>query len=325
MAGLAARLDAAIRQVDAAREARAPLGDPDALYPETEVVTWKTEAIRVDHGSLRAEWRGVPADGEARRQALERLRHRLAAVRAELGAPGSPGGGAGGPPRADGSSIPPSDGTMAPGEALEAPPPGWREKLSEILSRAEFGKRQPREPLLARLMKWLGDRLGFLFPAGVGRAVGAAARWIVYTLAGVAVAVVLFVLVRAAMPLFRRDVRVARDAAASAPVRPETPEMLLALADSRTRAGDFRGAVQALFRWVLLALNQAGRLDYDPALTNREHLARLKADAAARAAFEDLSRQFELACYALRPIEPEAYAAFRAGCRRLAGAPEGRT
>jgi hypothetical protein len=100
--------------------------------------------------------------------------------------------------------------------------------------------------------------------------------------------------------------------------------MLLALAEARTRAGDFRGAVQALFRWMLLALHRAGRLDYDPALTNREHLARLKADPGVRAAFEDLSRQFELACYALCPVEPEAYAAFRAGCRRLGGAPEGR-
>jgi hypothetical protein len=321
---LAGRLDEAIRQVEAAREGGAPLGDPAALFSDTEEVAWKTEAIRVDHGSLRAEWRGVPAEGEPRRQALERLRHRLAAVRAELGPAGTPGGGGGGPPQAGGPSVRPSDGTLAPGEALEAPPPGWREKLAEILGGPEFGKREPREPLLARTIRWLEEKLSFLFPSGAGRAVRAAARWIVYTLAGVAVAVALFVLVRAAMPLFRRDVRMARGAPASAPARPETPETLLALAEARTRAGDFRGAVQALFRWMLLALHQAGRLDYDPALTNREHLTRLKADAPARAAFQDLSRQFELACYALRPVDPEAYAAFRAGCRRLAGAPEGR-
>ncbi len=106
--------------------------------------------------------------------------------------------------------------------------------------------------------------------------------------------------------------------APSAPVKVETPETLLALADARARAGDLRGATQAIFRWMLLGLHRVGRLEYDPALTNREHLARLKADAGIRAAFERLSRQFELVWYGFDPVAPEEFAAFRAECQRLA-------
>jgi hypothetical protein len=99
----------------------------------------------------------------------------------------------------------------------------------------------------------------------------------------------------------------------------ETQETLLALADARARAGEFRGAAQAIFRWMLLGLHRAGRLQYDPALTNREHLARLKTDAAVRAAFERVCRQFELVWYGFHPVAPEEFVAFRAECRRVAG------
>jgi hypothetical protein len=93
----------------------------------------------------------------------------------------------------------------------------------------------------------------------------------------------------------------------------------LALADARTRAGDLRGAAQALFRWMLLGLHRTGRLEFDPALTNREHLARLRADAGVRAVFDRLCRQFELVWYGVQPLASEELAAFRAECQRLAG------
>ncbi len=318
MAGLAARFDDAIRQAEAARGGGAPLGDPGVLFPETEEVAWRNEVMHVEHTSLRGEWRAVPGGGEPRREALDRLRHRLAAVHAELGA-GGPGAGAGGQPQAELPSVSLQDGTTGRPGAIEAPPPaGWREKLTEILSRPEFKKQPAQETLLERLIKWLREKLGFLFPSGTRRTVGTITRWIIYTLAAAAVLLVLAVLVRAALPLFRRDRRSAAQEG-PAPARPETPETLLALAEARTRAGDLRGAVQAMFRWLLLRLHMAGRLDYDPALTNREHLARLRADATVRAGFTDLSGQFDLFWYALRPVTQEEYAAFRARCQHLAG------
>ncbi len=291
---LAARLDEAIRQVEAAREGGAPLGNPGALFPATEEVTWGHEAVRVDHAGLRAEWQAVPGEGEGRRAALERLRHRLAAVRAELGGPGM---------RA---------------AATEPPPSGWREKLTEILSRPEFKKLPAEEPLLARLFRWLRDRLGPLLPAGSGRTVSKVVRWVVIILAAAALLAVLAVLARAALPLFRGDRRARPDGGTAAPP-PDTPENLLGLAEARARAGDFRGAVRAIFRWTLLSLHQAGRLDFAPSLTNREHLARLRADAGARAAFVELCGEFELAWYALRSVSREEYATFRARCQHLAG------
>lgn len=290
--GLTGRLDEAIRQVDAARDGGGPLADPGALFPENEEAVGPGGTMQVDHSSLRAEWKSIPADGNARPELLERLRHRLVAVRAEM--------------------------TPASAAAGARPLTGWQEKLSQVLSRPEFRKRQPGEDWRTRAMQWLREKLGFLFPRGTTQTVSSALGWILYTLAGVTLLAVLVLLVRAALPLFTRDPRKGRPRVPTVSARGETPESLFALADARTRAGDFRGAAQALFRWLLLGLHQAGRLEYDPALTNHEHLVRLKGDAGVRAAFERLSRQFELVWYGFQPVAPEEFAFFRAECQRLA-------
>jgi hypothetical protein len=313
--GLAARLDEATRQVEAARSAGAPLGDPGALFPETEEVSWKAEAIRVDHGSLRAEWRGVPAEGESRRQALERLRDRLAAVRAEV-APAGPAGG-----------VEPSRD-----EGTGSPPPGWRDKLSEVLSRPEFKQAAAGEPRILRIIRWLRDKTAFLLSLlspDTRRGLGVLFTWVLRILVAALLLCALVAFLLMAYPGLSEIFRAVRNfrpwghrgpgpPRQPRPGQPDTPEGLLATAEARFRDGDSRGAVQAIFRWLLLVLHQGGRLDYDPALTNREHLARLKGDAGLRVAFEDLSGQFELAWYALRPVSPESYAMFRARCEQLA-------
>ena len=206
-------------------------------------------------------------------------------------------------------------------EAVPGPPPapGWREKLAEILSRPEFKKEEARQGLLEQVLKWLRDKFGFDFSIGRSGAFNRIVGWILYILAGAAALFVLVVLARAALPLFRRDRPGGPSGGPSAPAPPETPEDLLALAEARTRAGDLRGAVQAMFRWLLLCLHRAGRLEYDPALTNREHLPRLKTDAPGRAAFAELSGQFERVWYALGTLTAEEYAAFRGRCQQLAG------
>jgi hypothetical protein len=292
----AGRLDEAIRRVEAAHEHDAPLGDPGALFPETEEVSGPAGTVRVEHTSLWEEWKAVPVEGKARQESLERLRDRLAAVRAQVTS---------------------GDGVSGVGAAA---PAGWREKLTQVLRRPEFMKRQTEEDWRVRLVQWLRDKLGFLFPRATARMVGGALRWIIYVLAGVTLCGVLVVLVRAALPLVSRDRRTPREPP-SVPAGVETEESLLALADARRRAGDLRGAARAVFGWMLLGLQRAGRLEDDPALTNREHLNRLKAGDSVHAAFERLSGQFELAWYGFHPMAPEEFAAFRAECQRLAGGP----
>jgi hypothetical protein len=223
---------------------------------------------------------------------LDRLRNRLAAVRAEVHPPGA-----------------------RPGDP---PPAGWREKLAEVMSHSEFAKRPAEDSLLSRAIRWLSDKLSFLLPQGARSGLDRAVGWIVYILAGATLLFILFVLVRTARPLFLRDRQSADAPAPSTKTEPETPEALLALAEARILAGNFRGAVQATFRWMLLTLHQANRLQYDPALTNREHLSRLRADPEVRAAFEELSLRFDHIWYGLRPVSPEEWTAFRASCQNLA-------
>jgi hypothetical protein len=292
--GFAGRLDQAIRQVEAARDHGASLGDPSTFFPDSEEVAGPGGTMRVDHTSLRAEWMNVPPAGSARQAWLERLRYRLVAVRAEV--------------------------TGAATDAVVAPPSvGWREKLTAILSRLEFRKEGAEADWRARLLQWLWEKLGFLFPASATQAVGSVLRWIIYALAGMALLAVLFVFARAALPLFLRDRRSSQTAAGSTPGPVETEEAFLALADARARGGDLRGAAQAIFRWMLLGLHRTGRLEYDAALTNREHLTRLKADAGVRLAFGELCRQFELVWYGFHPVAPGEFAAFQAECQRVAG------
>ncbi len=316
--GLAARMDEAMRRADAARTGDASLGDPSDLFPKTEEVTWGDQSIQIDHAGLRAEWQAVPAEEVPRRQALERLHARLAAVRNELG-PGAPGPAAGG--RAAGGSrsgVSPGPAARQGGVLVPPPPERWRERLTEVLSRPEFRKQPAQESWWERLKRLLRDRFGIELPGGAGGTLGRIILWTIYILAGVAILYVLFALVRVALPLFQRYRRLPRAEAPTRPAQPDTPESLLTLAEARSRGGDWRGAVQAMFRWLLLRLHLAGRLDYDPALTNREHLARLKADAAARAVYLELSGEFELAWYALRPVRADDYAQFRARCQHLA-------
>lgn len=289
---LAARLAEGLRAVEAARDRTAPLPDPDGLFPARDVVALGAETVTLDHASLRAEWRAVPAAGEARRDALDRLQERLRAVQSELAAADRTGGD---------------------------PPPRWREQLAEVLSQPEFQTREAQPSVLDQVARWLLDWLASLLPQGTARAVGRLTDWVVHALAGAALLALALLLVRVAIPLFRRDRPAATAGVPGAAARGETPETLLALAEEQRAAGDFRGAVQAMFRWMLATLHQAGRLDYDPALTNREHLARLRADGTARATFAELAGEFEVAWYALRPVSPEAYAGFRSRCLAVAG------
>jgi hypothetical protein len=141
----------------------------------------------------------------------------------------------------------------------------------------------------------------------------------VYVLAGAAVLFVLVVLVQTVLPLRRRPRR--PTAPAAAPARRDTPEAAWALADARARAGDFRAAVQAVFRGMLLALHRGGRLDYDPALTNREQVRRLGLGPEGRTAFERLVHDYDGVWYGLRPVDAGEYAAFQRRCRTLAGGP----
>ena len=288
---LTSRLDEAIRLVESAQSMGVRLPEASSLFPTTEGGTSDPGTLRIEHSSLRVEWDAVPADGVPRREALERLKHRLVAVRAHL--------------NAQGGSIP--------------PPSGWREKLIETMNRPELKKRPAEESLLAQIMRWLADKLSFLFPQSIRQDVGAVVGWIIYILALAALVPALYVLVRTVLPLLRWMHRAGPAPGAPVAAEPETPEALLRLADARIHDGDFRGAMQALFRWMLLSLHHAGRLEFDPALTNREHLSRLKEGAGARAAFADLSRQFDLAWYGLHAVSARECAAFRTGCQTLIG------
>jgi hypothetical protein len=288
---LRSRLDEAIRVVDTAISEGGALPDPDALFPTADEVRTGEVVYTVDHGSLRAEWGRVARDPAKRREALERLRRRLVAVRAEL------------------------DRSPA---ASPGPPTGWQERLAEVMARPELSKKEVQEPLYVTILRWLAERLGFLFPETVRKEAGKVTTWIVLLLAAVALLLAVVTLIRTVAPGFRRN-RTVPATPASRPEAPETPEGARAAATARAAAGDFRGALQAAFRWVLLSLHRRGQLDYEPALTNRQHLRRLTAESSVRTAFERLTRDYDAAWYGLRPVAAEEYADFERRCRTVAG------
>ena len=177
------------------------------------------------------------------------------------------------------------------------------------------------------VLTWIGRQIGrfldWLFSLWPRRAAGEATVGTV-SLTLVLVAAALCVLVILAVRTARRTgTTAAVPASGGAPVSAADEDPLSRESDEWERyahelaaAGRRREAVRAWYHAVLATLFRRGLLEPRKGRTNWEHVATLRPDVAWRAAFADITREFEREWYGRDESTPDALAS----CARLAGA-----
>ncbi len=164
----------------------------------------------------------------------------------------------------------------------------------------------PAPNVLDRILMWAGERLGDLLRT-IGHALGAPTPW------NVAIGTVVLVLAAGGIVyLIVRFVRVParpkrHTPEGSALDRTQTSAELIALALAAARADRWHDAASALARGALHALDERGRLRFDPARTPGE-ARRLLRDAA----FDAFEREATTALFGAGAATPERFARMRA-------------
>lgn len=187
---------------------------------------------------------------------------------------------------------------LASGYRLESPP---TVRIGDYL-----------DELFDRLAHWLGSWSSSGPLAGLP-------MWATWTLFGVCVALLVLLLahmisgVRSALsePMHRHP----RDEGEQ---RREDPQAVLAAAEVALGGGEYEHAIRLLYRAALLRLDRLGLLGHDPARTNWENLAALRADdVELRASLAELTQVVDAAVYAGRPVTPEVAERCRARVREI--------
>jgi hypothetical protein len=95
------------------------------------------------------------------------------------------------------------------------------------------------------------------------------------------------------------------------------PEGWAQLADQLAARGQYREAIRGLYLASLSQLHKDGALDYDPSLTNWDHVRRYKGPDEHRPPFRELTVRFDYAFYGHAPCTAEGYQEVRALCRPI--------
>jgi hypothetical protein len=197
-----------------------------------------------------------------------------------------------------------------------AAPPDARERLRAILARPPFGESTAQTPQWwTDFWNWVGRVLEALLRplTNVQPAAGT-------TTALVVAAIGVLLLVGIGLYLFlglrRSLVRGAQIQAA------DVEDGLTAReasdqAGELIRSGDYRAAVRSLYLAALLWLDERGALRYDRALTNREHLERLRDNPELRGRLAPIIATFDNVWYGHAPITPDELATYRAQVEAL--------
>ena len=95
------------------------------------------------------------------------------------------------------------------------------------------------------------------------------------------------------------------------------PEGWAALADELAARGQYREAVRGLYLAALSKLHREGALDYDPSLSNWDHVRRYKGPPPWKPPFRELTLRFDFVFYGNVGGTAEGYRDFRALSRPL--------
>ena len=146
---------------------------------------------------------------------------------------------------------------------------------------------------------------------------------------GLAVVLVAGVLVALAVLILRRPRRPSTEEAldvVTAPLAPSAvqesalsrpPEGWAALADDLAARGLYREAVRGLYLAALSRLHREGALDYDPSLSNWDHVRRYKGPPPWKPPFRELTLRFDFVFYGNVGASASGYRDFRALSRPL--------
>ena len=188
--------------------------------------------------------------------------------------------------------------------AVRPSPPELRRVLDQILA-SGYRLEPPATVRIGDYLDWLLDRLArWLDSWSQTGPLAGLPVWASWVLFGLCVALLVLLLahmisgVRSALSEPAHGRRGAGDAR-----RREDPQAVLAAAEAALARGDYDAAVRLLYRAALLRLDRLGLLHHDPARTNWENLAALRApDPDLRADLTELTGAVDAAIYAGRPV-----------------------
>lgn len=146
-------------------------------------------------------------------------------------------------------------------------------------------------------------------------------RGVAYVALGVAIAVLLFLLVRSYLNRRKDEEGDDEEASGLAGGTGETADLESALAkaphgwwsdaDALAARGDFRAALRALYLAVLSALHRRGAIDYDPTRSNWDYVRAFKGALEELPGFRELTRRFDFGWYGRLGNDPQGYGAAR--------------
>lgn len=206
---------------------------------------------------------------------------------------------------ADALSLPPG-----------AAPPDALERLRAILVRPPFADATPQTPQWwTDFWNWVGRVLEALLRplTNVQPAAGSGTTLVVAALG-------ILLLVGIGLYLFlglRRSLVRSAQAAPAADEETLTAREAIDQAGELIRSGDHRAAVRYLHLAALLWLDERGALRYDRALTNREHLERLRDNPELRGRLVPIIATFDRVWYGHAPITPAELDTYRAQVEAL--------
>jgi hypothetical protein len=229
----------------------------------------------------------IAVDNDWLREALREAQPDLPAITARLGA------------ILDALAQPPS---AAPADA--------RERLAQLLDKPPFKRsEEDAQPTWLRdFLDWLGRALEQILRP-IGRAAAVGGNTIAWAIGIVGLGLLLGVIAYMLRGLRRgmvADAQIDHDPEANL-----TAKTALDQADGLARGGDYRTAVRYLYLSALLWLDERNVLRYDRALTNREHLDRVRENPALRARLAPIVDTFDRVWYGHISIDADAFAAYQ--------------
>lgn len=294
---------------NSAFEARvaAKFSEVRALLPKTETVAVNSGSLQVNNGWLHdalSDYEKAKAN-PPRQEMVSRITERLQSLDDRL------------------REIEDAGSTNAGGNT------GSKDKnkarLTEILQRSEYQRKQAEGGALAKLwqrfIKWLSN----LFPKsepikpGSAAAISRAAQIFVVTLA---LAVIAYVVWKLAPRFLRRrksKKRAKREARIVLGERLEPDQTagdLLAEAESLARAGDLRAAIRKAYIALLCELGDRKIIRLAQHKTNRDYLRAMRGIAPLHDEMRKLTLSFEHHWYGFAPATEREWSAFRSGYQR---------